>query len=127
MREPKSLGGTELSSLRGSGGTFPLFKVRRAEGIFFRRFRQSRLDRLAIDLFLMGKKIPLAGHPNIREPLLPDCASKTKFLSGSKRKIALDQLHCIFKSHVAIDREEKVDMIPHYYEVVHLEFSRLHV
>ena len=63
MREPKSIGGTELSSLRGSGGTFQLFEVRRAEGIFFRRFRESRLDRLAIDLFLMGEKTPLAGHP----------------------------------------------------------------
>jgi hypothetical protein len=60
-----------------------------------------------------------------KSPLL-NLAPKSKFLVGPERKAALNQLHCLLKTHVARNGHQDVNVIGHDDKIVNNRPSTPH-
>jgi hypothetical protein len=58
----------------------------------------------------------------VRKAPLPDRRFEIQFFLGSKRKAALDVLDCFFQRDVGGGREQKMEVIRHYDELMKQEF-----
>ncbi len=62
-------------------------------------------------------------NAHLRESLLPDRRHEPKFASGSKRESSLNELHSPLDCHIAVDRQQNVEMIGHDDEFMETKFS----
>jgi hypothetical protein len=90
-------------------------------------FARPSLHRIVFDVLAMLLKALVINNLHIRVPALPNFAAKPKLLAGAKRKASFDQLHRLFKSHLARNGHQNVDMIGHNHEVVNGHFSGAHI
>jgi hypothetical protein len=59
----------------------------------------------------------------VGESALPNLASKLQFLVCPERKTTFDQLHCLFKTHLAGYGHQKVNVVRHDDKVVNNDSS----
>src|SRR5271165_1502783 len=95
-----------------------LFQVRRSSPVLIWRVCQTRLYWIVLDVRPVLPMALLIVDAHVGESPLPDLASKPQFLVGPKREAALDQLHYLFKTHLAGNGDQDVNVVWHGDEVM---------
>jgi hypothetical protein len=90
--------------------------------VFLWNARQSCLDRIVVDVLLMGTKTIFVFDPRVGEAALPNLARESQFSSGPEGKIPLDELHGFFNADVGAHGHEQMNVIRHHHEFVNPEF-----